>query len=197
MNDERRLRANTYAILAAMLGAPPSRDLLGSLARIEMPSARNTDDINRAWQQLRRTTNTGLALLEEEYHDLFIGFGRGQVVPFGSWHLSGFMLEQPLSDLRDDLRALGITTCAQQKYPEDHISALCESMALIIRAADADDARERRFFARHLLPWAGKFFTELQAAKSARFYEPVGMLGRAFMELESEYLNIRTHIQTH
>ncbi|MGR3984441.1 MAG: molecular chaperone TorD family protein [Gammaproteobacteria bacterium] len=197
MDDERRLRADTYAVLAALLGAPPSRDLLASLARIKMPRARDTDDISRAWQQLRRAAGADLALLAEEYHDLFIGRGRGQVVPYGSWHLTGFLMEQPLSDLRDDLRALGIAACARQKDPEDHIAALCESMALIIPAANVDDARERRFFARHLLPWAGKFFTELQAAKSARFYEPVGILGRAFMELESEYLNIRTHIQTH
>ncbi|MDA7969115.1 MAG: molecular chaperone TorD family protein [Gammaproteobacteria bacterium] len=199
MNDERRLRADTYAVLAALLGSPPSRDLLDSLARIQMPRARGDgrDEISRAWQQLRGAAGADLGLLQNEYHDLFIGPGRGQVVPFGSWHLTGFLMRQPLSDLRGDLRALGITPCARRNDPEDHIAALCENMAQIIPAAGADDARERRFFARHLLPWAGKFFGELQAAKSARFYEPVGMLGRRFMELEREYLNIRTHIQTH
>ena len=160
MNDERRLRADTYAVLAALLASPPSRDLLDSLARIQMPRARGDerDEISRAWRQLRTSAGADLGLLQNEYHDLFIGPGRGQVVPFGSWHLTGFLMRQPLSDLRGDLRALGITPCARRNDPEDHIAALGENMAQIIPAAGADDARERRFFARHLLPWARKVF---------------------------------------
>ena len=198
MNDERRMRADTYSLLGALLGAPPPRDLLDSLARLDIPGAAEGDEeVLRAWQELREAAGDAHSLANDEYHDLFIGLGRGQVVPFGSWHMTGFLMEKPLSDLRDDLRALGITRCAEQKDPEDHIAALCESMALIIAADDIDEARERRFFARHLLPWAGKFFAELQGAKSARFYAPVGVLGRRFMETEREYLNLRAHIQPH
>ncbi len=203
VNEEGRLRADTYAILASLLSAPPTRDLLRRLARIQpapetpgSPPSPDVDpnDLAQAWQQIRLAAkDADLAALDDEYHDLFIGLGRGEVVPYGSWHLTGFLLEQPLSDLRDDLGALGIEPGGAHKDPEDHIAALCEAMALIIRAGDIDESRERRFFTRHIHSWAGKFFRELRGARSARFYRPVGLLGQRFIELENQYLNIQAH----
>jgi len=147
-------------------------------------------DFPSCWRQLVAAARDASAeALEDEYHDLFIGLGRGEVVPFASWHLTGFLMERPLSDLRDDLKALGLTADAAQKDPEDHIAALCESMALIIRAEDVDAARERAFFARHLQPWAAKFFAELQSAKAARFYRAVGALGQRFVDIEAQSVN--------
>jgi len=147
-------------------------------------------DFPSCWRQLVAAARDASAeALEDEYHDLFIGLGRGEVVPFASWHLTGFLMERPLSDLRDDLKALGLTADAAQKDPEDHIAALCESMALIIRAEDVDAARERAFFARHLQPWAGRFFAELQSAKAARFYRAVGRLGQRFVDIEAQSVN--------
>jgi len=147
-------------------------------------------DFPSCWRQLVAAARDASAeALEDEYHDLFIGLGRGEVVPFASWHLTGFLMERPLSDLRDDLKALGLTADAAQKDPEDHIAALCESMALIIRAEDVDAAREQAFFARHLQPWAAKFFAELQSAKAARFYRAVGKLGQRFVDIEAQSVN--------
>lgn len=217
-DEAARVRAETYTLLAALLSAPPDRALLDALKAIEPPvdesaefESANSADAEAAesapataetaapaaaetadavWRPLRAAAaQAAPAALEDEYHDLFIGLGRGEVVPFGSWHLTGFLMEQPLSDLRDDLKALGIEADAAQKDPEDHIAALCESMALLIRADDIDEAREKRFFARHIQPWAGKFFAELRAAKSANFYRAVGALGARFVEVEARYLN--------
>jgi len=185
-----RVRAETYTLLAALLSAPPGRALLDALKDIGAPVDESAESADAVWRPLRAAAAQATPeALEDEYHDLFIGLGRGEVVPFGSWHLTGFLMEQPLSDLRDDLKALGIEADAAQKDPEDHIAALCESMALLIRADDIDEARERRFFARHIEPWAGRFFAELRAAKSANFYRAVGALGGRFVEVEARYLN--------
>lgn len=202
-------RAEVYALLAALLSASPDRELLDFLQTLapaaegaETAGATNnagangdsTDDaptIDALWRQLRDAAAAAAPeKLDDEYHALFIGIGRGEVVAFGSWHLTGFLMEQPLSDLRDDMKSLGLAADAAQKDPEDHIAALCESMALIIRAADIDAAREKRFFARHIEPWAGRFFAELQVAKSAVFYRAVGALGARFVESESRYLHM-------
>lgn len=214
-DEAARVRAETYTLLAALLSAPPDRALLDALKAIDPPvdesaefesaeavaaeSAPATaetaapvavETADPVWRPLRAAAaQAAPGALEDEYHDLFIGLGRGEVVPFGSWHLTGFLMEQPLSDLRDDLKALGIEADAAQKDPEDHIAALCESMALLIRADDIDEAHEKRFFARHIQPWAGKFFAELRAAKSANFYRAVGALGARFVEVETRYLN--------
>ncbi len=154
--------------------------------------------MGQAWQRIRlASAASNPSSLDDEYHDLFIGLGRGEVVPYGSWHLTGFLMEQPLSDLRDDLAALGIQPDAHHKEPEDHISALCEAMALIIRADDIDEARQRRFFARHIHSWADKFFTELQAAQAAQFYQSVGFFGQQLVALEDQYLAMNPHHPPH
>jgi TorA maturation chaperone TorD len=41
-----------------------------------------------------------------------------------------------------------------------------------------------RFFARHIAPWAGRFFADLEGAEAARFYKAVGALGRVAIEIE-------------
>ena len=82
---------------------------------------------------------------------------------------------------------------AYEKDPEDHIAALCETMSILIQSEDVDESWERRFFIRHLQPWAKRFFSQLRSATSANFYQSVGFLGEHFMELESYYLNIKEH----
>ena len=42
------------------------------------------------------------------------------------------------------------------------------------------------FFATHLGPWAKHFFDDLIAAEYSVFYAPVGALGKAFIEIETE-----------
>ncbi|MCW8087960.1 molecular chaperone TorD family protein [Roseococcus sp. MDT2-1-1] len=116
-----------------------------------------------------------------EYHDLFIGLGRGELLPFASYYLTGFLHERPLAELRGDLARLGIARAAAVPEPEDHIAFECEVMAGLLRGAPEEvDA----FFARHLRPWAMRFFADLELAEAAVFYRAVGGLGRALMDVE-------------
>jgi TorA maturation chaperone TorD len=194
MNNEGRLRADTYTVLASLLSNIPSQDLLDYLRHIKPSPDSEPGNVGQAWQQLRTAASeASIDGLDDEYHTLFIGLGRGAVIPYGSWHITGFLMDKPLSDLRDDLRSMGIESDKDQKDPEDHIAALCETMAIIISADDIDESRERQFFARHIHPWAEKFFKELQAVESAVFYKSVGFLGQQFMQLENQYLNILAH----
>jgi TorA maturation chaperone TorD len=194
MSNEGQLRADTYTILASLLSNIPSQDLLDYLRHIKSSPDSELGSVGQAWQQLRTAASeTNIDALDDEYHTLFIGLGRGAVIPYGSWHITGFLMDKPLSDLRDDLRSLGIESDKDQKDPEDHIAALCETMAIIISADDIDESRERKFYARHIHPWAEKFFKELQAVESAVFYKSVGFLGQQFIQLENQYLNILAH----
>ena len=52
--------------------------------------------------------------------------------------------------------------------------------------APADLGTQKDFFNKHIRPWAGHFFTDLEGAKNSIFYAPVGTVGRAFMEIEAE-----------
>jgi TorA maturation chaperone TorD len=41
-------------------------------------------------------------------------------------------------------------------------------------------------FEKHLAPWIGRFFTDLERAEHADFCQRVGALGRLFIDIEME-----------
>jgi TorA maturation chaperone TorD len=184
--EEDRWRAETYALLARLLAAPPDRALLDRLAAIPGEPAPDDPPLARAWKRLaqtaRRAEPNGVA---GEYQALFIGPTRGEIMPYGSFYLTGFLMEKPLAALRAELAELGIARRESVREPEDHAAALCEAMSLLIGAGGE---RQAGFFRRHLSPWLGRFFEDLKAAESARFYRAVGGIGSAFFEVERYYL---------
>src|SRR5262249_6389823 len=123
---------------------------------------------------------------EREYFDLFIGLGRGELLPYGSYYLTGFLHERPLARLRESLAQLGIERAAGQSDPEDHAALLCEVMSgLAARQLLPPAGAERVLFEKHLSPWIGRLFADLEKAEAAQFYRHVGTLGCVFMEIET------------
>ena len=98
-------------------------------------------------------------------------------------------MEQPLSDLRDDLRRLGFERSEDYSEPEDHVAALFEVFSGMI-SGGFGPSEQRRFFETHLHPWIGRFFEDLGKAQSAEFYQYVARFGAAYANLESAYLSI-------
>lgn len=185
VSEEDALRANVYDMLAAVFRREPEPALLSELTRLK------GDDtpLGQAFAELAtRARATKLAAARREYSDLFIGLGRGELVPYGSFYLTGFLNEKPLAVLRDDMARLGIVRTEGVSEPEDHIASLCEMMAGLIRGRFLEAAPvklQRAFFERHLAPWTGHFFADVEAAKSADLYRPAGTIGRLFMEIET------------
>ena len=92
-------------------------------------------DSTLPWQALKRVAlATDAEQFAQEYHTLFIGLGRGELLPYGSVYLTGFLQEQPLADLREDLARLGLERSVEMHEPEDHAGALCEAMSLMVAA---------------------------------------------------------------
>src|SRR6185312_14477365 len=115
------------------------------------------------------------------------GIGRGELLPYASYYLTGFLHERPLARLREDLSMFGIERAQDMYEPEDHIGILLEVMGgLAARRLPAPQGSDRKIFEKHLQNWAGRFFFDLEHAKSAKFYRTVGRLGRTFMEIETE-----------
>ena len=75
---------------------------------------------------------TTVERVEREFFDLFIGLGRGELLPYGSYYLTGFLHERPLARLRADLAPLGIERVEGNCEPEDHAATLCEIMAGLV-----------------------------------------------------------------
>ena len=133
IEDEQRYRASAYALLAALLRAAPDQALLDHVSAMLPDGDEELDELGEAMAQLAAAAQgRDLARLEQEYNDLFIGVGKGEVVPYGSWHLTGFLMEKPLSELRDDLRALGFERSEDTREPEDHAAAIFEVFSVMI-----------------------------------------------------------------
>ena len=187
--EEDVARARVYGLLARLLAEPIGEQALAALRDIDMGG--DDSEFGRAMASLadlaKRTT---AAAAEEEFTVLFYGVGAGgEMQPYASYYLTGFLYEKPLAKLRGDMAELGIAASGSSAEPEDHIAYLCEVMHGLITGnfgGPRDLATQRRFFVRHLAPWAGRFFENLEGAKSAAFYMPVGTIGKLFMAIENE-----------
>ncbi len=184
IDDVDFLRGSEYGLLSVLLGAAPPAELLarvGALRGDATPLGLAHIDLAHAAQASDETA------VGREYFNLFIGVGRGDLLPYGSYYQTGFLHERPLARVREDLALLGIERAGAMREPEDHIAILCEIMAGLAQGQfDGDIAAQARFFERHLAPWAARFFADLETTGSAQFYKSVGRLGRTFIELETE-----------
>jgi len=182
-------RAHLYALLARVLAEPMGDETLEVVRAIEGKSDGN--ELGGAFAALGTVAvRTSRGSAEDEYSALFYGDGaRGELLPYASYYLTGFLLEKPLANLRGDMAALGIQTSGISKEPEDHIACLCEIMHGLITGAFNEPASletQKNFFTTHMAPWAGQFFTDLEGAESATLYMPVGTIGRLFMAIEAQ-----------
>ena len=184
--EEDRLRAELYALLAGLLLKAPDEEALKQIAAI----SGDDTEIGAAFGALASAAQSFSApAVSEEYEALFIGLGRGELVPFASYYLTGFLNEKPLAKLRQTLARLGIERRENVKEPEDHIGQLCEVMAGLITGSygqPAEMTTQRQVFTDHIAPWAGHFFGDLATADAARFYGPVGQIGAAFIRIETQ-----------
>jgi len=186
LDPEEAARQAVYAFLARVLAAPPDQTELNAVA----PFAADDTALGRAFASLRDALDQADPdALEQEYHALFIGVGRGELVPYGSYYLTGFLNEKPLADLRRTHERLGFARADGVSEPEDHIASVCETMALLIEGT-AEGAftvyDQDNFFKAHLAPWGEKFFADLASAKNAGLYRSVGEIGEIFMQIEEE-----------
>ncbi len=189
--QDQQYRASGYGLIAALLRSAPNRDMLDYISQIIPLEGDDGDDLLVAMSTLGLSAKLLTpAAIEDEFHDLFIGLGKGEVVPYGSWYLTGFLMEKPLSDLRQDLARLGYQRNDESPEPEDHAAALCEVMSMMIsEGVDLDTQRD--FFNTHMASWFQRFFNDLAQAGSAVFYKSVGRFGTAFCALEEEYFSMQ------
>ena len=184
IDDVDAARAQEYTLLAALLASAPDQALLDRLATLR-GDASPLGVAHAALAEAAGRTNA--TRVEREYFDLFIGLGRGELLPYGSYYLSGFLHERPLARLREQLARLGIERADGESEPEDHAAILCEIMAGVINGRLPTEAgADRDLFDKHLSPWIGRLFADLEQAEAADFYRHVGTLGRLFVDIETE-----------
>lgn len=176
-------RARLFALLGRIMGAAPDGSLLNQLRQLRSTEGELGETYGLVGAAAASTTPEAA---EREYFDLFVGLGRGEILPYASYYITGFLHERPLADLRGDLARLGIERADGVAEPEDHIAFLCETFAGLVAGAFAAGPEEAApFFARHIRPWAARMFADLEKAEGAGFYRAVGRLGRLAVEIEA------------
>lgn len=182
--EEDQLRADWYGLLGRLIATPPDQETLDTLRGLEGDRSVIGEAVSALAVAAQQATPESV---KSEYFDLFIGVGQGELLPFASYYLTGFLNEKPLARLRRDMALLRIARADDVKEPEDHVAAICEMMSGMITGAFgrvANLSSQRDFFNAHLGSWAPRFFEDLENAPSSYFYAPVGTIGRCFMDIE-------------
>lgn len=177
-------RAAEYSLLATLLVRSPDAEMLSHLSEL-----RGDDSpLGLAHAALgKAAARTDADVTAREYFALFVGLGRGELMPYASHYLTGFLHGRPLANLRETLHRIGIERVETQTEPEDHAAILLEIMAgLASGEIAAPPGTEREIFDNHLAPWIGRFFSDLEKSASVDFYAAVGTIGRTFTEIESQ-----------
>ncbi len=166
MRDE--LRVPLYLLLARLLTRPPDRERLKPF-NLLAPLLKELEGLG---DRLRRTPE---GVIEEEFHRLLIGIGRGEVLPDASWYQARLLNAAPLAAVRRDLRALGLERQEGVAEPEDHLAFLYEAVALLLEEGKEDGAQ--RLLRRRVFPWSDRFWRDLATASGAGFYGEVAAVG--------------------
>jgi TorA maturation chaperone TorD len=184
VDDVSRGRAQEYALLARLLRDPPDAAFLKQIGQLQSDETA----LGAAHRELAEATKrTSAADVEREFFDLFIGVGRGELLPYASYYFTGFLHERPLARLRQDLSRFDIARSEGVAEPEDHAGILCEVMAgLAGGQLPAPEEADRTIFESHIAPWMARFFADLERAEAAKFYKRVGTVGRIFVEIEAD-----------
>lgn len=191
--QEQTLRTEIYLVLSALFRSAPSEEMIEFLTSLEVEPSESA--MQKAWIALQQAAkDSNREALEDEYQDLFIGIGRGEVMPFGSWHMTGAMMEKPLAEIRHDLELLGFERDENVKEPEDHIAALCEVMSML---TGEEEDLQQAVFNKHIAPWFNSFSQQLENAQSANFYKPAAQLCEAFLTLEQVRFSVNTKSSKH
>jgi len=190
-------RADFYALLARLFAAPPDAALLAAIATapsLRADAQREDDagpDICVGWDALRAASAAGDPdEIRQEYDDLFIGVGKSLVNLHGSHWTAGFMMDRPLAELRTTLQSLGLARREGVVMVEDHLSALCETMRLLV-AGDATlaaqpIATQKAFFEAQIAPWIADCCDAIMQSPIAKYYAAVAQFTLGFMALERD-----------
>ncbi|MEK9786460.1 MAG: molecular chaperone TorD family protein [Gammaproteobacteria bacterium] len=190
ISEDDQARAGVYALLGALLVRPCDEGVRALVMSIAQDGSSNAGGLS--WDGLKtEIAKANLQDLSHEYHDLFIGLGRGELLPYGSVYLTGFLQEKPLAELRTDLQRLGFETTEGTHEPEDHAGALCEVMSIMSGAPDEfSHETQKVFFEQHMGSWMTAFFDDLIKARESGFYRAVGEFGKAFLQIEKQYFEM-------
>jgi TorA maturation chaperone TorD len=177
-------RAREYMLLGSLLRQAPTESLMADLSRMQGDASA----LGLLHMSLAEAADESSCTIQSrEFFRLFVGVGRGELLPYASYYLTGFLHERPLAHVREDMARLGIERSEGLLEPEDHLGILFDIMAgLITGQFEAEEADQKNFFKRHIQTWGAKLFADMESCAGNHFYKAVARLGATFVEIETE-----------
>lgn len=197
VSAEDQARADLYGLLARLFYAPPDANLISELRLASPPPddgeplTAEGEALKAAWAELVEACVSAFpARLEEEHLQLFVGVGKAEVTPYLSAYLVRSESDSPLARLRGQLADWGLARREEAVEPEDHVSALCETMRWLIIGRKATLEAQRQFFLEYLYTGGSRFCTAVSACDNAKFYRYPARLLRALLDVEHKAFDI-------
>jgi len=194
---EDQARAQLYGLAARLFQSAPDAQLLSALVHAEGFTGGDEERTEQgralaaAWRAMSEAGRTAFpVLLAHEHTELFASPGRAEVTPYLMHYVIRFESETPLVALREQLAAWGLARREEVFEPEDHVSALFETMRFAIAVQQRGLEEQKSFFERFLYTGATRFCDAVSASDKARFYKHVAAFTHAFLEVEREGFEI-------
>jgi TorA maturation chaperone TorD len=192
VSPEDQGRANFYALLSRLFAEAPDAALLRAIASAQpLPTEDVGAPLAQAWSKVIAVASAADAdAMQEEFEALFIGIGKAPLNLHASHHLTGFMMEQPLADVRAANAALGLAASEQTRLVDDHLASLLETMRVLIAGFEGFPPKslavQQQYFEKHIAPWYARCLTKIVKFPLANLYVPVAEFGSEFLKLEQE-----------
>jgi len=182
---EDEARAAFYALIARLFYTAPDSAVLAQI--VDARALEGGSELARAWTELVAASRSAFpVMLEQEHTDLFVGTGKAEVTPYVTHYTIKFATDNPLVEVRQQLKRWGMARRDSANEPEDHIASLCETMRFAIAVQHRSDDEQKEFFERFIYRGAIAFCDAVSASPKAGFYRLVACFARAFFELERE-----------
>lgn len=203
-------RAAFYDLLAALYFKPLSQEQADAIAALDLsayadvnePFAQGLHDIERALAKRNSGTRQELAV---DFTAAFAGTSSWEgryAVPYESVFTSdeGLLFQESYHEVYRLFRENRVERSAGFDYPDDHLSFLCEFLAILskraLEALEAGDVAEARaqidlslaVLNDHVLSWFDDFEELALRILKTRFYRGVLSMSRGFFLLDAEVL---------
>jgi TorA maturation chaperone TorD len=186
LQPEDEARAALYGLIARLFYAAPDEGVLAQLLHSNAFEGSQAP-VALAWREMVGAAKTAFpVVLENEHTELFVGTGKAEVTPYLTHYTIKYATDNPLVELRQQLKRWGMARRESANEPEDHIAGLCETMRFAIAVQHRGDEEQKAYFERFLYRGAIAFCDAVNASPKAVFYRRVARFAHAFFELERE-----------
>jgi len=109
-----RTRGDQYRFLASLLASAPSQDMLRGISALAGDATAFGSAITSVARAAGNATPAGV---EREFFELFVGVGRGELLPYASFYRDRYSVnERPLAEVRADLAQVGYSPAPTTRF---------------------------------------------------------------------------------